>query len=308
MKNAVITGATGFIGGELTKLLLQNNVEVYAVVRPDSPHIHRLPKSDNLHIIALDMKDIAMLAQLKLPQIDTFYHLAWDGIRAKARDDVLLQENNYKIAMEAVQTAHALKCNLFVGAGSQAEYGITEGKLDEQERSENPVTAYGKAKLKLFYDANQLAKELKMHFVWARIFSLFGPNDNETTLIMSCIKKMLRNEAVDLTPCGQMWDFLHVSDAANALYLLGSSPKANGMYHIASGEPRILKEYILELAEQLHAKVPLHFGAFPYPAEGAVGFQPSVDRLKVEFNWKPQFSFQEGISDILRGMNETDEV
>ena len=48
--------------------------------------------------------------------------------------------------MDAVNLAHRLGCEFFIGAGSQAEYGRVEGKLNAQVPT-NPENGYGMAKL-----------------------------------------------------------------------------------------------------------------------------------------------------------------
>ena len=47
----IITGATGFIGSYLAALFLREGAEVFALSRPDSPHLKVLPVHENLHIV-----------------------------------------------------------------------------------------------------------------------------------------------------------------------------------------------------------------------------------------------------------------
>ena len=68
MKKAIVTGATGFIGGHLVKELLDNHYEVFAVVRPNSSKLYRLQQSDKLHIVELDLKNISDLGNKKLDE------------------------------------------------------------------------------------------------------------------------------------------------------------------------------------------------------------------------------------------------
>ena len=55
MKKIVVTGATSFIGVHLIQALLKKNCFIYAVVRPKSININRLPKSFKLKVIELDI-------------------------------------------------------------------------------------------------------------------------------------------------------------------------------------------------------------------------------------------------------------
>ncbi|WP_034491751.1 NAD-dependent epimerase/dehydratase family protein, partial [Butyrivibrio fibrisolvens] len=62
-KNVIVTGAAGFAGANLVMELLDNETDVYAVVRPGSSHNARLEEidSDNLHIIPIEMDELERL-------------------------------------------------------------------------------------------------------------------------------------------------------------------------------------------------------------------------------------------------------
>jgi nucleoside-diphosphate-sugar epimerase len=106
---------------------------------------------------------------------------------------------NYIATIKALQVAKELNSAVFIGAGSQSEYGSINGPVDENQL-ENPVTEYGRFKLKSKQDCENFAKQEDMKFIWTRIFSVYGEYDYENTLIMSCIKKMKKMFA--LTPKG----------------------------------------------------------------------------------------------------------
>ena len=57
MKSVIVTGATSFIGVHLIKELLKQNYKVYAVVRPNSKNIERLPRHDNLVVLEVELSD-----------------------------------------------------------------------------------------------------------------------------------------------------------------------------------------------------------------------------------------------------------
>ncbi len=177
MKKVVVTGATSFIGVHIIKEYLKNNCEVIAVVRPNSKNLSRLSKNNLLTVVEMDMENIEQLIKkFNNKKIDVFYHLAWEGVRAPYRDDAILQNENYICAVKAMKTAKGLGCDIFIGSGSQAEYGKCIGKIDENYPAA-PVTEYGKAKLKTYEKLKILAKENNIKFIWARVFSVYGIYD-----------------------------------------------------------------------------------------------------------------------------------
>ena len=146
MKRAVITGPTGAIGIALIEYLENQGVEVIAVVRPGSKRADRIKESRLVSKVECDLSNLSGLPKLIKGGADVFYHFGWDGTFGSSRNDMLLQNNNVKYALNAVEAAAALGCSKFIGAGSQAEYGRFEGKLNE-ETPAFPENGYGIAKL-----------------------------------------------------------------------------------------------------------------------------------------------------------------
>lgn len=303
MIKVVVTGATSFIGVHIIKEYLKNNCEVIAVVRPNSKNLYRLPENNLLTIVEIDMENIEeLIEKFENNKIDVFYHLAWEGVRVPYRDDAILQNENYICAVKAMKAAKGLGCDIFIGSGSQAEYGKCIGKIDENYPTA-PVTEYGKAKLKTYEKLKILAKENNIKFIWVRVFSVYGIYDYQGTLVMSALEKMKRNESIPLTQCLQNWDFIHVEDAAQAMYLLAKAPCSDGVYNLASGESRQLKEFVIAMKRICNSQSKLEFGEVPYNSEGIVSFQPIVDKIKQNLGWSCKVSFEEGIKSILDFLN-----
>ena len=225
--------------------------------------------------------------------------MAWEGVRCQCRDDSVCQNKNYICTINAMNVAIKLSCNTFIGIGSQAEYGKCIGKIDEDYQT-NAITEYGRSKLKTYKSLDIIAKENNIKFIWARIFSVYGIYDSDETLVISALNKMVSNEKIQLTQCIQNWDFLYVEDAAKVLYLLGNKPSENGVYNIASGESRKLKDFVLAMKKVLKSTSILQFGAVPYSKEGIVSFEPCVDKLKRNLVWSYQIRFEDGINRILK--------
>lgn len=299
MKNVVVTGATSFIGVHIIKEYLENNCVVIAVVRPNSKNLNRLPKSNLLTVVEIGMEEIEKLIEkIETKKIDIFYHLAWEGVRVPYRDDAILQNENYRFAINAMKVAKRLGCDTFIGAGSQAEYGKCIGKIDENYPAK-PINEYGKAKLKAYKTLKVIAKENNIKFIWTRIFSVYGIYDYQGTLVMSVLDKMKKNESILLTQCLQNWDFIYVEDVARVMYLLANTSCIDGIYNIASGDSKQLKDFVINMKEICKSTSELRFGAISYNSEGVVSFEPIVDKLKENLGWSCEVKFKEGIKKIL---------
>lgn len=122
-KIAIVTGATSLIGVNLVPSLLEKGYQVYAVVRAGS--VKKIPFPEQISRIECNLSQIGDLPE-KVRTADVFFHLAWNGTRGAARNVKELQQANYRASLAACEAAKKIGCSCFVGAGSQAEYGVID--------------------------------------------------------------------------------------------------------------------------------------------------------------------------------------
>lgn len=189
---------------------------------------------------------------------------------------------------------------IFLGAGSQAEYGFTNGIVDENYPC-SPDTAYGREKLHTCNDLMNIAEQEGIKFIWTRIFSLYGEYDFPETLVMSTLKKMKANEAVDMTAGTQLWDYLYVEDAARAMVLFALEKCPSGIYNVASGDYKPLHKFVSLMKKTVESKSKLNFGAIPYGSKGPINLTPSIYKIENILGWNPTTSFEDGIRQMLAG-------
>ena len=295
MKIAIV-GASSFIGKALLRYCSEKDAECIAVGRPGTSAEKIAKDFPKTSVLAMEMHDYCRLGEY-LPGLDCLVMLSWGGTRGAARMDKALQQNNYTCVLDGIKSAVKHGCKKIIVAGSQAEYGSVDGIITE-ETTPCPNTEYGKAKLQLYRDASDYCKKQGVKLIEPRFFSLYGIGDSEKTLVMDLISKMMCNQPCDLTKCVQLWDFLYVDDAVEALYDLIASDSAEGIYNFGSGDRRPLKAYVEEVKEVLGSTSKLNYGAVPYPETGMVSIQPDVSRLMDAISWYPKTSFAEGVKKI----------
>ena len=240
IKTAVITGPTGAIGSALCRLLLSKGIEVYGVCRKDTFRLKNLPKGVN--VVCCDLSEMNILTE-KISSCDVFFHFAWAGTFGDARNDAYLQMKNIEYTLDAINVAKTLGCKVFIGAGSQAEFGRCD-KMITKDIPCSPETGYGIAKLCAGNLGKLACKNSEMDFVWTRVLSVYGPCDGENSMVSMVIKTLLKGEKPALTECKQMWNYLYSDDAAEAFYLLAKKGIGDKTYIVANYESRPLKEYV----------------------------------------------------------------
>ena len=241
----IISGPTGAIGRALISKYIENGDDVLAICRKGSARKIMLPVSSRFKILELNLADYSnyQISDLFKEKYDCFYHLAWDGTVGFDRQDTEKQTRNIFYSLDAVNLAHRFGCDIFIGAGSQAEYGRVEGKL-KPDTPVNPDNGYGIAKLCSGQMTRLLCGQLGMKHIWVRILSVYGPYDGEKSMIISSLRKMLNEEETLFTKGEQKWDFLYCDDAANAIYLLANKGIDKKTYVLGSGKALMLSDYI----------------------------------------------------------------
>lgn len=297
-----VAGADCFVGFPLVHKFASENNDVIALVRAGNKNCKELSDVKNVTILELDFGDYDKLGSIVGP-VDCLVVLTWIGTRGVARMDENLQSENYKMVFSAIRSSIEHGCKKILTAGSQAEYGLCSGLIDENTPC-NPNTEYGKYKLKLFNDVCKLCSEKHVAYKEPRFFSLYGPGDFPGTLIMSTIKKMKNNEECDFTKSIQMWDFLYIQDAIDAVFKLSTIDCDDGAYNFGSGDIRQLKDYIEEIKTILKSSSKLNYGSIPYGPSGVVSIEPNISKLKKETNWSPTFTFEAGINEILNNLEK----
>ena len=280
---AVITGATGFIGTALCEEMLKNGYEVTAVIRPGSEKRKKLCFSaalnKHLEVVEAALEDFKGLGD-QIGKADVFYHLAWNGTSGAAREDFAIQQVNIGYMADAVRAAVKCGCRKFVGAGSQAEYGVVHGIAREAETVPHPFMMYGAAKLAAYQMGQVLAKQLGIQLVWPRIYSVYGVGENPGTLVNYVIDTLRKGEVPELSPCENMWNFMYVTDCARALRMLGEKEETEGIYHVASEDTRLLKEFVEEIRDVVAPGKALGFGRKESDPARTCWLEPDVGNIK----------------------------
>jgi nucleoside-diphosphate-sugar epimerase len=287
----VLTGSNGFIGKAILKYLIENGHEVYCLIRKDSGY------SKQQGIFYGNLEDIyesKLVTEIKNWHPDVFCHMGWRGVGGNSREIADNNVYNLKLVLDTIKLANDTGCEKWIGAGSQAEYGIQNKLLIENDEC-LPVTNYGKAKLKAGTEALALCDKMNITGCWARIFSVYGPGDHTEALIPYVIQKMKTNEAPNLTSCTQFWDFLFIEDAAKALIALAEN-RTKGVYNIASGRTVQIKEVVENIASIANYNGAINYSALNDSSLNYLGAR--IDKIQGETNWNANI-------DLTTGLNKT---
>lgn len=298
IQKAIITGPTGAVGISLIQELVANGIAVTAVCRRNSKRLSSIPADPLVEIVECNADELESLAKELPHNYDAFYHFAWDGTYGDSRQDLKRQAKNILYTLDAIHLAKDLGCQVFIGAGSQSEFGHVEGVLHPNLPC-NPDNGYGIAKLDAGRMSRLECRKLGIRHVWCRILSLYGPYDGMHTMVMSGIAKLLRGERPQYTKGDQIWDYIYSKDAARAFRLVAETGKDGAVYCFGTGKTRRLKDYILAIRDAVDPALEIGLGELDYYPNQVMHLEADISSLTADTGFVPRYSFEEGIRETV---------
>ena len=297
MNRVLITGGAGFVGSRVVHQLVEQERDVALLLREttDTRRLHGVLK--NCTVIRGDLTCLEDLrAPLKAFAPDGVLHLAWAGVKGAERNSAV-QLLNVKTSIDLFQLTGEIGCNNFVGLGSQAEYGLLSGKIDERAATQ-PTTTYGAAKLATCYLLERAAAAADRPFAWLRLFSSYGPDDDPSWLIPYLIQSLAAGGRPSLTKAEQVWDYIHVDDVAEAIIAVLNA-NAHGVFNLGSGQARALREIITIIRDMIDPSLELGFGDKPYRPDQVMHLEADISALAVAAAWYPKVRLEDGLTDLV---------
>lgn len=291
MKRVLVTGAAGFVGRHVTRLLGQMPVEVFALVRPGTPGAPLGGEAAVRRVFA-DLGDAdSVVAAIDLVQPDTVIHLAWRvGPRGWTRS---VSEN--LASLEAGTRLLRLLCDAGCGRIVLAGSGV-EDLQGAQWHKRCPATVYAAAKRGLHQVAESLAAN-GASVVCAHLFYLYGPGEDDRRVVPYVVSSLLRGEYADVTDGAQRRDYLHVADAAAGLITVAAS-NVTATIDIASGEPTEQRLVLQAMADEVGRPELLRLGARPYEPDELTYHVGDSSALRL-LGWRPTHALRTGARDTV---------
>ncbi len=259
MKMVIVTGANGFIGSTLINRLLMKNVFIVAIdINFKNCH---LPEKSQIKKIEIGLDNIgSLLGIIPVGEYDAFYHFAWQGINGSDKADPDVQLKNIQMSINCAVVAKKIGCKKLLCAGTVAEQSVNSlTHLDIV----NGGMIYGVAKHCTHLILETYCKHIGQEFVWMQFSNIYGPKNKTGNLISYTISQLKNNQEAAFGPSLQSYDFIYIDDLIEAIVRLGEYKTEQNVYFIGSGEPRILKEYLIEIGEKCGAQELIRIGKRP---------------------------------------------
>jgi nucleoside-diphosphate-sugar epimerase len=309
-KSVLITGGASFIGSHLVDLLLQAGAEVTVADDLSSGHLENLANSlDRVAFVQGDLRDAALARQSAHGQEVLFHLAAMHGGRGyidthpvECMNNLVLDHGVFSAAGEAgvgkivhASSACAYPTTLQASASKRGMLAETEAGFEVQGAA-FPDGEYGWAKLMGELQLRAFHKQYGLDGIACRIFTAYGPRENESHAVIALIAKALAK--LDPYPVWgdgtQTRNFTFVDDTALGIALAGA--KLSGFDVVNVGSP--VHTTVNELIEMIFEILEWTPQSIDYQLDKPVGVlsrAADVTKSNRLLGWSPQVPVREGL-------------
>ena len=288
----LVTGATGLIGRQAVKSLLDRGHQVIAFSRSDmdDPRFRTIP---------VDLLDpTARLAAMRAANATHLLHLAWHD---HPRDRWSAPENRdwAGATVQLVREFADLGGKRALCAGSCAEYDWSYEQLKETTPL-RPATVYGKAKADAGTQVIEMSRELDLSLVWTRLFFCYGPREPRGRLLGDLLYGLSAGQKIPCTDGLQERDYLHTEDIGEALAIALESD-ATGAMNIASGRATKVRDIIQTTAALMGRPELISLGALARAPDDPPRLVADISQLE-SIGFEPKYDLGSGLQQCVEAL------
>lgn len=296
-RRALLTGATGFIGGHLAKALIHHGWDLHIIVRPESAlgMIEGLQSEMTIH--AHDGSTGQLLKIVADCSPDVVFHLASLFLAQHSPDNIeQLVRSNVLFATQLTEAMVKANCRWLVNTGTSWEHF--------ENSAYSPVNLYAATKQAYEVMLTYYLATTPLKAITLKLFDTYGPKDPRPKLFTLLHTVAVEGEPFAMSQGEQLIDLVYIDDVVRAYLvaaerLLAGEVHEHERYAVSSGHPLKLRELVELYSEVTGKQLPIQWGARPYrPREVMVPWQ-NGSPLPL---WKAEVDLIEGIKRLEKNL------
>lgn len=303
----LVTGAGGFVGEYLVKLLKAHNHDIVAIGINNGTFLKEL--SIPTHVVnILDYPVLRETMQNVVP--DAVIHLAAvSNVPISWNKPGLTIDVNIHGTVNVLQALYEVNPKAkFLNIGSSDEYGLTAkcGKPLTEDMPCQPQNPYSISKYCTEQMVLQLGKKYGMNVISTRSFNHFGPGQAKGFVVSDFASQIKAIEAGEQEPVIRVGDlsaardFTFVSDVVEAYVSLIEKDVESGVYNVCSGKAMTVQE-ILDMMLHLSSKeIKVEIDEGKFRSSEVPFFVGCADKLSNATGWKVSTDIVDGLKNILK--------
>lgn len=289
LKRILVTGANGFIGRNLCKVLLKHNYTVLGI----DLSCQELTSYPVVNTDLLELENLSKIVAEFNP--DWVVHLAEKRPSPYSyKKDFSLLKNNITVLSNLFLSLEG-RSTCFIYFSSGEVYG--KGKVPYKESYIlYPLSEYGFSKFVCEKLCQYYYQSQQRTIVIIRPSVAYGPGQYSDMLIPTIISKALRREKLDLTEGKQSRDFIYIEDLIDFVIKV-ISKELSGFYifNLGSGKEISIREVTKKIMKLLGDPIKPNFGALPYRESEVWHYYLDIKNAYKVLGWRPKTKLEEGL-------------
>ena len=309
MKNILVTGADGFIGSHLTEELVKQGHKVKAFVYYNSFNtwgwLDTLPKDimKNVEVFTGDVRDPNGVREA-MKGMEEVYHLAaLIAIPFSYHSPDTYVDTNIKGTLNVLQAARDIDISRLLITSTSEVYGTAQYVPIDELHPFQGQSPYSATKIGADRISESFYRSFNMPITIVRPFNTYGPRQSARAVIPTIITQLLSGkEEIELGSLTPTRDFNFVKDTANGFIEIAKSDKTIGEeINIATQQEISIGELAQELIRQINPNARIICDEQRLrPEKSEVNrLLGSNEKIKKLTNWKPNYSFEQGIAETV---------
>lgn len=297
MKRILITGAAGFVGANLTRRMLADGHEVHVTVRGTRPGWRLSSVQTDIRAHTVDLSDSAGVREIvSSVRPDWVLHCAAYGAYSRETDLCRMIGTNITGAANLIHACLEQGVEALVSTGSSSEYGFKPHAPREDEIIE-PNSAYAVTKAFGTQYAQFVARQHGLHAVTLRLYSVYGPFEDEQRLVPTLLTAALAGRLPPLVSPDAARDFVYVDDVCEAIVRAAacSSLPRGSVFSVGTERQTTLRETVALVCQLFNVTEEPRWGSMPPRPWDTSTWAADCARIRAALNWAPTVTLSDGL-------------
>ena len=313
-KKILVTGAAGFIGFHVSKLLLEENYEVYGIdsindyysVSLKNDRLDILKTKDNFKFSKIDISnhdDLSEVFNDFKPEI-VLNLAAQAGVRYSLENPFAYVNSNLIGFVNIIELCRRNKVEGLIYASSSSVYGDNKKiPFDVKDRVDTPISIYGASKRANELIAHSYSHLFNLNTTGLRFFTVYGPWGRPDMAMYIFADKISSGKPIQVYNNGNMKrDFTYIDDIVSGIKSSIEKNYPCEIFNLGNSRSEDLMDVVRKVEENLNMSSEIEY--LPMQPGDVASTYADIEKSEKMLNYKPTTNVDKGIKEFISWYKE----